>query len=152
MYGATMMNKNALLLLALGLVVTGCAGSNNAGEHAEPLACIEPEPIKGPCNGNPNDPKVNLNLQTMKANPPNVCASPGSTIEINISPKPEFPGTVSVVAKDPTNTWLNGTNAPDSKTILIYVPAWTSLNTDNDYGFTTSLGTCVDPRVQIIRR
>ena len=146
------MNKNVLLLPIFVLITVGCAANGGAGKDAQPLACIEPQPSTGPCNGNPENPQVNLNLQTMKANPPNVCANPGSTIKVNISPEPDSPGTVSVVAKNPTNTWLNGTNSPDSKTISIYVPEWVSLGGDNYYGFTTNLGTCVDPRVQIIRR
>ena len=146
------MNKKALLLVPLGLAVAGCAATNGMGEHPQPRTCIEPEPITGPCTGNPLDPKVTLNLNTMKANPPNVCASPGSTIEIKLTPPPGMTGMVSVVAKDNTHTWLNGTNAPDPKKILIYVPGWVGQGTDYYYGFTTSLGTCVDPRVDIITR
>lgn len=145
------MNKNVFLLLTLGLILTGCAAIDGADEHTQPMTCIEPDPISGPCNGNPSAPMVNLNLSTMKANPPNVCANPGSTIEVTISPPPGSIGTVSVTAKDPTNTWLNGTNAPDPQKIFIYVPPGVSLG-NNYYGFTTSLGTCVDPRVDIIRR
>ncbi|MDJ0813815.1 MAG: hypothetical protein QNJ23_08800 [Woeseiaceae bacterium] len=146
------MNKKALLLVPLGLAIAGCATTNGYGEQPQPAACIVPDPIEGPCNGNPANPKVNLNLNTMKASPPNVCANPGTTIEIKLSPPPRMTGTVSVVAKNKTNTWLNGTNAPDPRKIFIYVPGWIAPGDDYYYGFTTSLGTCVDPRVDIITR
>jgi hypothetical protein len=146
------MNKKALLLVPLGLLIAGCAATNGLGGSPQPTACIEPDPITGPCTGNPVDPKVTLNLNTMKANPPNVCASPGSTIEVSLAPPPGMTGTVSVVAKDNANTWLNGTNAPDPKKILIEVPAWIPPGPNYYYGFNTSLGTCVDPRVDIITR
>lgn len=146
------MNKKALLLVPLGLVIAGCAATKSVDEHPQPRACIEPDPITDPCTGNPTDPKVTLNLNTMKANPPNVCANPGSTIEVNISPPPSMTGSVSVVAKDNTHTWLNGTNAPDPKKIYVYVPTWIAPSPNYDYGFNTSLGTCVDPRVDIITR
>lgn len=144
------MNKKVFLLIPLGLTLMGCAATGSGGDQPQPSACIVPEPITGPCNGNPSEPKVNLNLNTMKANPPNVCANPGTTIEVNLSPPPGLTGTVSVVAKDNTHTWLNGSNAPDPKKIHIYVPAWATPGPDYSYGFSTSLGTCVDPRVDIV--
>jgi len=144
------MNKKAFLLVPLGLMVVGCAATKGGGGQPQPSACIVPEPITGPCNGPSDDPKVNLNLMTMKANPPNVCAAPGTTIKVKLSPKPTLTGTVSVVAKNSTHTWLNGSNTTDSEFIYINVPGWVTLGTNYYYGFTTSLGTCVDPRVDIV--
>jgi hypothetical protein len=146
------MNKNTFLLIPLVTVMVGCAATGAVGGQPQPSACIVPEPSDGPCNGNPEEPKVTLNLNTMKANPPNVCANPGSKIEVKISPEPSMAGSVSLVAKDNTHTWLNGTNAPDAKYIYVYVPTWIGPSPDYYYGFNTSLGTCVDPRVDIITR
>ena len=145
------MNKKVFMLIPLGLVMVGCAATKGGGGQPQPSACIVPDPITGPCTGNSSSPKVNLNLMTMKANPPNVCAEPGTTIEVKISPPPGMIGTVSVVAKNNAHTWLNGNNAPDPKKILIYVPPWATPGTDYSYGFSTSLGTCVDPRVDIVQ-
>ena len=96
-------------------------------------------------------PKVTLNLNEMKANPPNVCARPGKTIDVSIVPKVEASvGNVWVVPKNLADYWLVGTNDPDKLKIYIEIPDTVPFGTDHDYGFLTTSGKCADPRVHVM--
>ncbi len=120
-------------------MTTGIIGAKN---------CVVYEPVKQ-CTGDKNDPKVTLNLITMKANPPNVCGAPGETIVVSLVPPPEIVGSVAVVPKNFADTWLLGTNSPDKEKINIAIPAWVPLETNHDYGFVTKAGKCADPRLRV---
>ena len=91
----------------------------------------------------------------MKVNPPNVCASPGTTLVISIVPPPRNKvGSIAIIPKSASDVWLVGTNYPDKDKIEITIPAWVSVGeddvgTDHDYGFVTIDGKCVDPRVNV---
>jgi len=139
------MIKNPLIILSLGLLVSSCTTLDVLGAKD----CVVHEPTKS-CTGNPNDPKVTLNLNTMKANPPNVCARPGQTIKVNLVPKPDDLGSVAVVPKNFVDSWLIGTNSVDAGTIEIEIPAWVPPGTDHDYGFVTAAGKCADPRAHVM--
>jgi hypothetical protein len=130
--------------------MAGCAATGGYGDDSQTTQCIEPPPITASCNNPGNVPRVVLTLANMNTNPASVCAVPGSTFVMQVAPAPGDPGTVSVVAKDPTHTWLNGTNSPDPAFIEIDVPPWLAPG-HYYYGIYTRLGTCVDPRVEIIR-
>lgn len=139
------MNKNPLVILSLGLLVSSCTTLDILGAKD----CVVPEP-PGSCTGNPDDPKVTLNLNTMKANPPNVCARPGKTIKVNLVPKPADLGSVAVVPKNFIDVWLIGTNSVDEGKIEIKIPAGVPEGTDHDYGFVTAAGKCTDPRAHVM--
>ena len=141
------MKRKMLIALTAGVLSAGCATNNG------PLGttnCTVHDPTMS-CTGNPNDPKITLNLNTMKANPPNVCARPGQTLDISIVPPPQTSvGNVAVVPKDIADTWLIGTNSPNKLKISILIPDWVEEGTDHDYGFVTSSGKCADPRVHVM--
>lgn len=141
------MDKKFLIVFLTGLLVAACATPK------APLGttdCTVHEPTNS-CTGNPDMPKVSLNLTTMKANPPNVCARAGKTIDVSIVPPPAASvGNVAVVPKDFADTWLIGTNVPNKLKIEIKIPDTVPFGTDHDYGFVTSDGKCADPRVHVM--
>ena len=137
------MQKKCLLIIPLtGLVLAGCAKMDL---FETPLDCVKHEP---PAQCQDNNLKVTLNLETMKANPPNICAKPGDTLTVNIVPKPDDGVGVAVVAKHYLDTWLLGSNASNLEEIKINVPDWVEPG-DHDYGFVTTTGKCADPRVRV---
>jgi hypothetical protein len=121
-------------------------------------ACVKPEQViiggceklKPPpaCTGSKSNPVVTINIQgKIVVSPPNVCAQPGATVEININPKPELPATVALIPKILTNTWLLGGNSEDSDKILVHIPLEAKGN--YDYSVFTASGDCVDPRMHV---
>ena len=141
------MNRMILFVLPLGLLLASCASV----QVAAPGDCHVVSVIDHKCSGKKNDPKVNFNTNTLKANPANVCAAPGKTLVIMITPPADNKiGSVAVVAKDKNDSWLSGTNSPDKKKIEIYIPPWIS-DGPHDYGFLTFDGKCLDPRIHIIK-
>ena len=146
------MNKRALLVVSIAMLIAGCVTPEDP-QSMGPLGtvnCAVHEPTDS-CTGNPDDPKVTLNLNTMKANPPNVCARAGKTINISIVPtQAASVGNVAVVPKSSTDTWLIGTNVPDKLKITIPIPNDIAFGTDHDFGFVTSDGKCADPRVHVM--
>ena len=115
-----------------------------------PGACHVASVIPRACNGNPEKPKVNFNTNKLEAKPANVCAAPGSTLEITITPTADNAvGSVRVIAKnEKDNSWLAGTNSPDKKMIKIPIPTKVSEG-PHDYGFALSDGKCLDPRIHV---
>lgn len=141
------MKRKILFVLPLSWVLVSCAPALVATPGACHIASIIPAKCHDPAHR--NDPKVTFNTITLKANPPNVCAEPGSTLEISIVPPAKNKvGSVAVSAKDPLDSWLAGTNAPDKGKIKILIPEWVTYD-DYDYGFTTFDGKCLDPRVNV---
>jgi len=139
------MKIRILIVLSLGWLISSCTTLNVLGAKG----CVVHNPT-GSCTGNPNDPKVTLNLTTMKANPPNVCARPGQTIDVKLVPEPATLGSVAVVPKNFLDAWLIGTNSVDKGKIEIQIPDWVPAGTDHDYGFVTSAGKCADPRAHVM--
>ena len=146
------MNKKFLIVFSTGLLVAACVAPPQQGPMGPggTTGCVEP-PVVVSCTGNPDMPKVTLNLITMKANPPNVCARANTTIDVSIVPKVEASvGNVHVLPKNFADYWLVGTNDPDKLKIYIKIPDTVSFGTDHDYGFVTTGGKCADPRVHVM--
>jgi hypothetical protein len=139
------MRIKILVVLSLGWLLSSCTTFNVLGAKN----CVVHDPTDS-CTGKPNDPKVTLNLNTMKANPPNVCARPGLTIDVKLVPEPAALGSVAVVPKNFLDTWLIGTNSVDKGKIEIEIPDSVPEGTDHDYGFVTSAGKCADPRAHVM--
>ncbi|MBT8144755.1 MAG: hypothetical protein KJO55_08640 [Gammaproteobacteria bacterium] len=112
------------------------------------------------CNnpvGGPNAPVVNFNTNGMTVAPRNVCAKRNATLEFKVTPvnpggNPRPKGSVSLVAKDLSNTWLIGTNSPDRNEISIPIPDY--VDADEYYAYTLFVNDddgvrCVDPRVHV---
>ena len=156
------MNKNALLLIPLALVLSGCGGkpdepataAEEAAEVAEAKGAedtgCETRDIRKVCLPIQANPKINLNTNSMKANPNNGCVKAGSTVEFRITPDPGELNTVEIWPKVEADTWLAGWNSEESDRIFIKVPSDVTQGTDHDYGWTDHItGKCVDPRVRV---
>lgn len=138
------MNRKALLISGVSLMLTACAPP---GIMSAPR-CESYTP-SSTCQGDPKVPKVTLNLNTLRASPSNVCAERGQTIVYRLVPPPRDPGTVAVIAKKSSDTWLAGTNSPNAREIRVTIPSWVGADTDHDYSFVTSDNKCIDPRVRV---
>lgn len=154
--------KKLLLIVSLTtLLLSGCEKTYEVEEVVgvdkrdlpRSTTCVDHGP-PAPCpdRQDRNNPRVTLNLNTMMANPPNVCAHPGTTLEVSLVP-PEVATTIEVflLPKDFADTWLLGTNNPDKENIHVPIPA--SIPPDEsywyEYGFVTSTGECTDPRLRV---
>lgn len=135
------MHRKILLTSGLGLMIGACTQVSTTG-------CKSYTPPKT-CQGNPQVPRVTLNLDTLEANPPNVCANRGETLVYNLVPTPSEPGTVAVRAKNRSDSWLAGTNSPNPREIRVSIPGWVEADSDHDYSFEMSDGKCLDPRVRV---
>jgi hypothetical protein len=153
------MNKNALLLIPLALILSGCgekpeeaATAPEAAEEAaapEQMACVT-RVIPPNCIPIHANPIVMLNTSGMLAVPPNACVAAGTTVEFTITPDPGALNTVEIWPKDENDTWLAGWNSGSSDKIVITVPASVPNQTDHDYGWTNhTTGECVDPRMRV---
>lgn len=149
------MNKKLLIVFFAGLLVAACVAPPQQGPMGPSgpggmTVCVEHDPGNS-CTGNPDMPKVTLNLITMKANPPNVCARAGKTIDVSIVPEVEASvGNVHVLPKNFADYWLVGTNDPEKLKIAIKIPDTVTFGTNHDYGFVTTDGKCADPRVHVM--
>ena len=143
------MNKKLLLILPLVICVSACATM----QPSTTMTCMTITPDSN-CGGDQHFPIVTINTQSgIVIDRNNACATPGAKIEFRVVPPGQNDvGSVSVRAKNPSDTWLNGTNSPDEKKIEILVPDWvesSDTGVDYDYAIYTSGGVCVDPRVEV---
>ena len=141
------MNSKLLLVLPLMICLSACATVRSTPS----TACTVMTPDSS-CGGDKNFPIVTINTQAgLVIDRSNLCATPGSKIEFRVVPPGlNDVGSVSISAKDPADTWLNGTNSPDKKKIEILVPDWVTTKETYDYAIYTSSGTCMDPRVEVL--
>ncbi len=140
------MNRKILFVLPLSWIAVGCAtvGVSSPGD------CHVASIIPDVCQGPKDKPKVNFNTNKLEPKPANVCAAPGTTLVIQITPVAQNKiGSVAVVPKNPNDSWLAGTNSPDKKEIKILIPDWVEEGR-HDYGFVTFDGKCLDPRVHVV--
>lgn len=153
------MLKYCLILIgAAG--VSGCVNTSIVSPlDLLPATCT---PVNVPPNcsnapGGPNAPRLNFNTNTpLNVAPPNVCARKNKTLKIKITPtevngQPRKKGTVSVVPKDLTNTWLIGSNSDDADEIVIPIPGHISIG-KYEYALIvndTDGLRCLDPRVHV---
>ena len=159
------MNSKILFVLLMSILVVGCADNVPQDASMEVAMersiegsmkasdCEEYYPIPGKCKDVGHPPEVTLNTNTLRANPPNVCANRGETITFKITPKRpnKDKKSVSIMPKELTNTWLVGSNSSDENKIEISIPTWVEPKENYDYGFAVAgpNGKCVDPRVHV---
>lgn len=107
------MNNQTWMLLAGMLLLGACASV----EDPTTMAGCQDRTIN-----------FNLNRKKPRVSPPNVCASPGSSLLVKITPATRPKGSVFMIAKigNPDgggmNNWLSATNALDAREIQIDVP------------------------------
>ena len=121
-----MMNKTALIAIPLCLV--GYYGISTVTTAQDGCQLMEVPPV---CQGGG---QININTLTRNISPPNLCASPGDTIQVNVTPAGT---TASIDGK--TGGWPSGSGA----SFTITAPAASSY----DYNVTFEDGTCIDPRI-----
>lgn len=139
------MNKNLVILLAACLVITSCAAPGLVTTRE----CAEQRPTDR-CNNRPDDPKVNVNRNSLNLSPRSVCVGVGETLEITLTPTAENEiGNAATVPKNSANTWLSAQNSIHKNKIYIAVPAWVSPG-DYYYGVIFSDGSCIDPRIEVM--
>ena len=141
------MNSKLLLILPLMICLSACATVRSTPSTS--CTVITPD---SSCDGDENFPIVTINTQAgLVIDRSNACVTRGSKIEFRIVPPGlNDVGSVSIRAKDPADTWLNGTNSPEKKEIVILVPDWVTIEETYDYAIYMSSGTCMDPRVEVL--
>ncbi len=137
------MKKNILFALPLSALVIACAQ-----QGTDQMAGCQTMSIPPACNGPPNNPKVNINVQSgLTVAPKNVCAKAGKTIEFMVTPN-DTPIVVAILPKDPADTWLIGSNISDPGGFKVPVPA--ELPDDKyEYHIVATNGKCYDPRITV---
>lgn len=148
------MNKTYLCVLPLTLFLAASSGYGVAQE----TECLE-EPATTPeCEGDPNAPMVNLNLNKMEANPRCVNVYPGTTILFRLTPKKDLEhDTVEILPKDSFDSWLQGKNDTFDDIIIITVPGVyepdeerTGERVQSEHKYSIKApGKCLDPRVHV---
>lgn len=144
------MNKKFLSVIALTMILAGCAGAPPSTNPA--LANCDIQRMKR-CQGNdPQAPTININTNATKleASPFCVDADGGSELVFRITPRNVTPlGDAEIIPKDPSHTWLTGKNDEDQNFIYIDVPE--GLDTNVRYLYGIKIGDrCTDPRVRVI--
>lgn len=145
-----MMNKKLLLILPFVICLSACEAGGKRGA----MNCTSVN-LNSACYGKNQShaPTLIINTQVgLVIDHNNVCADRNSTITFNVVPPGKNDiGSVSIVAKNPEDTWLNGTNSPDKKKIEILVPDWVEVETGYEYAIHLSGGACLDPRVEVLK-
>lgn len=141
------MNSKLLFSLPLMICLSACA----TARLPTSTTCVSVTPPAS-CGGDKHFPIITINTQaSIVIDRSNACVTRSSTIEFRVVPPGQNDvGSVSIRAKNPADTWLNGTNSPDKKKIVILVPDWVTTKETYDYAIYTSGGTCMDPRVEVL--
>jgi hypothetical protein len=121
------MNKKAFFAVPLCLIALHGTSQVTAQDNC---VAMDVPPV---CQGGG---RININNNSHNISPRNLCASPGETIEVNVTPA----GTeASIFGK--SGGWPNGSGG----SFTITAPA------ENDYEYNVSFadGTCIDPRISV---
>lgn len=154
------MNKNILFVLALGWILAGCGsqtpwfGGSKVGSIALGLPGCTAH-VAAACTGDENDPKVEIDLDTMTVDPECVKARKGKTITVTLkSASPIVKGSIDLYPKKLENFWwMARTNSPNKNKIKVRVPtkkkSGESLPVgEYNYGISTPTK-CIDPRINV---
>ena len=143
------MNKRTLLVLPISLTLFACTS-------VDPLSGLNCSELTGPepsCAKTPSTGVVTIHTNNWNVTPRCYTVSRAAEtklIKFNLAPAASNPlGSTAIVPKNLNNTWLTGSNSPDSKEIVITVPDWVE-NGEYSYGVIKSTGDCLDPRVNIV--
>ena len=137
------MIKKILFVLALNLILVGCATMSTDSQTCPP------QPVKA-CTGDPQAPTIKLNTKNgkLKATPYCAKANPGTVLVFRLTPPGnKAKNVVEIKPKNIANAWLAGKNADYQDLILIEVPADLKPG-DYNYGIKTDTD-CVDPRIHV---
>jgi hypothetical protein len=121
------MNKK--ILIAIPLCLAGYYGTMQVTAQGN----CEAQSVPPVCQaGN----RITINTNPHNISPPNICASPGQSIDVNVVPE----GSASISGKD--GGWPNGSGS----SFVITAPDAVG---DYDYDVTFDDGSCIDPRVTV---
>lgn len=137
------MMKKILFVLALNLILAGCAATS-----VDSQTCTA-QRAKA-CTGDPQTPTINLNTKSrkLKATPYCAKAQPGTVLVFRLTPPGnKAKNVVEITPKNSAHTWLAGKNDDYQDLILIEVPADLPPD-DYDYAIKTDTD-CVDPRIHV---
>ncbi len=122
------MNKKVLFALPLCLIgfhgTSPVTAQGNCEQMSVPPVCQPGQ-------------QININNNSKNISPPNLCASPGQTIEVNVTPAGT---TASIDAK--SGDWPNGSGS----SFTITAPSSAG---SYDYYVTFQNGSCIDPRISV---
>lgn len=151
--------KRIYLMLSAAVLLAACAAPTRVTSIPLPSCDIlVPTPsCTNSAGTGPAAPAVTYNTNSGSVAPRNVCANRSSTLTINLKPvsspgNPRKLGSVAVVPKDISDTWLIGSNNVDVNKIEIPIPSYLPPNTYYGYTLVNSGVTpvqCVDPRVHV---
>lgn len=133
-----MIKKFIFTVVPLGLILVAWAQQDPV-----PQECVVVE-FPGMCQSASG---ITIVRQAHIVAPLNYCASAGDDIQVSVAPYNGPVGTVETIAKDPANTWLNGTNDPDPNGFELIVPA--DVSGEYDYKVVFSDGYCIDPMIKV---
>lgn len=156
------MNKKILLVLALSWIVAGCVSQRPDdgpmfGETGAlgVVGCTPYMGIPPLCEGDKNNPKVEIDLDAFTATPHCVNAKKGKRITFILKSSGEIEkGSVVIFPKIPDNYyWTARTNSPNKNKIVIRVPKKNQSDKPfppgvYEYGIWTA-AKCLDPRVNV---
>lgn len=120
------MNKK--ILIAIPVCLIGFHGTSQVTAQGD---CVE-VPVPPACQGGG---RITINTTSNNISPPNLCASPGESIDVNVVPG----GSVTITGKD--GGWPNGSG---SSFTLVAPDAGAY-----DYNVYFEDGSCVDPRISV---
>jgi hypothetical protein len=120
------MNKK--IFLALPLCILAFQGTSEVTAQSN---CVQ-QTIPAACSGGG---RITINNNTNSVSPPNLCASPGQTIDVNVVPG----GSASIAGKD--GGWPSGSGSSFS----ITAPS----SGNYDYNVYFDDGSCLDPRISV---
>lgn len=144
------MNKKIIAALAAAPLVAACAAPGTAPMYGQTQACDAYAIAVSQCDGDKNDPIVDIDTVNLTFDPPIICSKKQKIIKFELNPPPENKeGTAAIIPKDFKDAWLTGTNVPNKNRIRIKVPNWVTEKT-YEYMFVTSTGKCIDPRVEVV--
>lgn len=144
------MKTKIFIVTASLLAMAGCVAPATRTVGGSATACAAYTITVTDCDGDKNDPIVDIDTVALTFDPPIICSKKQRTIKFELNPPPEDKdGTAAIFPKDFTDAWLTGTNVPNKNRIMIKVPHWVAKKT-YQYMFVTSTGNCVDPRVEVV--
>lgn len=143
------MNKEIISTLALLSLLGACVAPGPRPVVDMDVECETYTITVADCEGDKNDPIVDIDTNTLEFDPPIICSKRQKTIKFELNPPPDDKnGTAAIYPKNHEDLWLTGTNVPNKNRIRIMVPNWVS-NKQYEYNFVTNTGACVDPRVEV---
>ena len=112
------------------------------------VAACAPQPPKaaGVCS-NTTHITITPAAAKVSAAPEHICVQKGDTITVHVAGNPKK-GSVSTTPKVAKNTWLNGSNASNARTFVLFVNDEVELKTYK-YIVNTQGGLVEDPRVTV---